>query len=685
MGSHMVRNPISLYALAGVLIATSAQAQTKEPSLYFYPSKTWNVSQTQDDVPCSVQSEFNNGFTLAFEGSNKWIEALKVDFRQDIFQPDQPYQVTLNVPGKITKTLPAQATGTGSLTISMEGQKEIYQAARDASVIDVGVEDNNFRFYLVNITPAARDFEKCMAGGTLQPAEQQAPVSADAQPAANPMMNEAIAMEEKETNRSGITEIVPPVPVAEIREVDQSAQAAPVTPVNAENQQAKIDKALALPPAESRRKLSEQLAAQIEENPAIADPDVAMEDMGAVTAEPLEIQQGELAPPPPFIQEKTALADESKKLKMPPENAALPKPQNSAPAEPIMLLEEKKPTPEPVKEAAAPLPAQDEAPAAEMMAEALIEAPAVPPAEKIPEPILHIQPEPIAVAPATVTSAPVAMKIGKTKIITSPDAPIHADTMAGADITHVGKPEPKSLAPDYPQVPAPAADAPAAIAPAAQEEPPVITWNAPPAVIPPAMEEAIVLAPSPMTPPQEAAPIMPEPRETSAMAAPAYIPPPQAAPMAIAAPQPEPIVEYRRDPDMARKVSELEAALNKLKMENEALNHELKSNVAATIDERKSIASENWDLERATMRYNEAERQIKKLGEQIQIERAQCNVDKKDIEGQLFDPQITDQKQMARLADLEQQLIQAQQQLDDQRMRYEARLKAMQGGSGTAQ
>ncbi|MGQ0527872.1 MAG: hypothetical protein ACT4OY_07610 [Alphaproteobacteria bacterium] len=137
-------------------------------------------------------------------------------------------------------------------------------------------------------------------------------------------------------------------------------------------------------------------------------------------------------------------------------------------------------------------------------------------------------------------------------------------------------------------------------------------------------------------------------------------------------------VVYRPDPEMSMKISELEQTVQRLKSENDMLDRDLKTNVRASTDERVSISSENWDLERATLRYTEAEREIKRLGQKIQQERAQCDVEKKDLEGMLFDPRVTNEQQMAKLADLENKLVQADQELSDQRMRYESRIKELE-------
>ena len=63
------------------------------------------------------------------------------------------------------------------------------------------------------------------------------------------------------------------------------------------------------------------------------------------------------------------------------------------------------------------------------------------------------------------------------------------------------------------------------------------------------------------------------------------------------------------------------------------------------------------------MRYNEAERQLQKLGQQLQQERAQHAMERKELEAMLFDPQLTEQEQLARLNQLEQELEAARMQI----------------------
>jgi hypothetical protein len=91
-----------------------------------------------------------------------------------------------------------------------------------------------------------------------------------------------------------------------------------------------------------------------------------------------------------------------------------------------------------------------------------------------------------------------------------------------------------------------------------------------------------------------------------------------------------------------------------------------------------TLATPDWNLEKATMRFQEAERQLKELGMKLQKERAQCRLEQEELEAMLFDPQISEQRQIAELAKLEDQLLEAKEELENQRIRYEERIKILE-------
>ena len=402
---------LSVTAL-GFVCAGAAQAraaQEENPPVYFYPSDAWS-SASGPGGSCGLNNQFNNGFALSFNGSGGEVRSLGVDFRQDIFQPGQSYDVSLGVPGQPYKTISGRADTSAILGMDISGQQEIYRAARDAAALDVAVEGNSFRFYLTGFASAAKGLDQCMTGGV----------------------------------NTGSSDTVKTEAVKEVKEE--------IIPV----------------------------------------------------------------PSPGAVPSRKALYAPGQRMSNQQEG----------------------------KEVA-----------------------------------------------AAVDAAGIAPPPGQTNSYKSPAPKIHKEQYKmEADYTGPDTMEPASGS-----------------SPGSGYEP-----------------------------------------------------------------------GYRGDPDMARKISELESTIQDLKQENNALNEEVRGTVRASEQERVSISSENWNLEKATMRYAEAERQVKRLAEQVQRERAQCNVAKKDLEGQLFDPQITDQQQLARLADLEEKLGSAQKELENQRVRYEERIRLLE-------
>lgn len=66
----------------------------------------------------------------------------------------------------------------------------------------------------------------------------------------------------------------------------------------------------------------------------------------------------------------------------------------------------------------------------------------------------------------------------------------------------------------------------------------------------------------------------------------------------------------------------------------------------------------NWDLEQATRRYQESQREIQRLGALLQTQQTKCTSEKKEIEGMLFDPAIANNAQIAMVNSLKEELAQ---------------------------
>ncbi len=116
----------------------------------------------------------------------------------------------------------------------------------------------------------------------------------------------------------------------------------------------------------------------------------------------------------------------------------------------------------------------------------------------------------------------------------------------------------------------------------------------------------------------------------------------------------------------AQEIKLLKNKLAALKDENGKLRKDLASVRADLESRRLSDSDGNWDLETATRRYNELERELERIGLQREQEQAACKEDKIRLEAMLFDPAAASKEQRRHLMDLEEALSTANARLADQ-------------------
>lgn len=181
--------PAYSFAFAGLLLSSLAVAQD-QPQNAFYPSQSWQVTKNPYQAVstveyCGLSNRFNNGFDFQIIGSEKWIDAVDIDFAQDVFVSGKEYSVDFAVPGEMQASLLGEARNAQTLTIDISGRKDLYNAVKQVAVTDLKIEGNEFRFYLVGIAGRIPEFEQCMAdiaapdSSALAGAVPPAPVEAD--------------------------------------------------------------------------------------------------------------------------------------------------------------------------------------------------------------------------------------------------------------------------------------------------------------------------------------------------------------------------------------------------------------------------------------------------------------------------------------------------------------------------
>ncbi|MEZ5903059.1 MAG: hypothetical protein R3D88_07110 [Alphaproteobacteria bacterium] len=114
-----------------------------------------------------------------------------------------------------------------------------------------------------------------------------------------------------------------------------------------------------------------------------------------------------------------------------------------------------------------------------------------------------------------------------------------------------------------------------------------------------------------------------------------------------------------------KKIQEYERKLEAAQADNLALSKEIEDMRRLQEDGRLEAVSGDETLEQATKRYNEAQREISRLGLLLEQQRNAHNQEKQELEQMLFDPAVADEQQRERLAQLEEQLKIAQEKAQE--------------------
>lgn len=129
----------------------------------------------------------------------------------------------------------------------------------------------------------------------------------------------------------------------------------------------------------------------------------------------------------------------------------------------------------------------------------------------------------------------------------------------------------------------------------------------------------------------------------------------------------------------------IETQLHSVEQERDALRAQIDKMGENQENDLLKLSGSDWNLEQATRRYNEAEREIRRLGSQLEQSRSRCAAEKKEIEYMLFDPAIATQQQISKLMTLESEvnvtkeaLAQKDQEVSGRIKEYEDKIAALE-------
>lgn len=666
----MTKNSFLLTALLTTTLALplNSKALAQAEPVSFRPSDAWvsSSSANMGERRCALSTKFNNGFNVRFMGTAKWIQSMDIDFQQNAFESGKSYDVLLSTPSGASASVMGQALSSRVLSLDMEPHKDFYAAIKNAPVLDFLLDGNTFRFYMTGFSGETDSFERCMAGegdevksassssnDTPTPSSEKIFVPSDnlVVSASDPSFtslqsddfNETVALEKKENAALALKQLdeqIQPPPAQKTVEVPVkiTPPEAPVkvippetskdTPEPTKEKSLKAEKTVTATPAQEMSSLEEKTITTAPTSAPVIEvpkaPKADTQQAATVTTTKTAIDYRKMA----AMQLGLAVPETEVKGNS-DDPAAMDAAFADAKAEAGMAAS-MTPTP----------PADTQTAVADVNFKPT-------PGRRMSEQLA-----------AQINNNPDIADVPDTKLSMTQNG---TATSAKADAN-------KQILPDMTPLPVPT-----------QSKPDVKTTSVD--------LTAKDITPAPAVPVAEPTTQnykteikvhkttaggtvdftdLGTPEETSSSAI-------------------TPAAGYSTakayNVRSSAKVSELEQKVRLLEEENMSLNDDLKTALSASKTENMSISSDNWNLEKVTMRYNEADRQLKRLGRQLQQERAQCAVEKEELETMLFDPQVTNQQQLARLSELDRELQQAQQQLELQRLRYEEQIRMLRGGN----
>ena len=138
----------------------------------------------------------------------------------------------------------------------------------------------------------------------------------------------------------------------------------------------------------------------------------------------------------------------------------------------------------------------------------------------------------------------------------------------------------------------------------------------------------------------------------------------------IAALQQQPPQNDAETEALRKNLRETREQLDRLLDENNTLSADLERLQNNAEQDVVANAGNDWNLEKATRRYQEAQREIRRMGALLNQQRGKCESEKKEIEYMLFDPRIAEQKQSIAFEEMESELETARMRIRELEAQY---------------
>lgn len=177
---RMSRFRRSALLMGAALFIAPSFAMAQNP--VFQPASNWQVGQAQIEglrglegmgLPCVLSVQYDNGFDVRFSGGGGIIQAMAIDFRQDVFRAGRKYAAMLSIGDNYSKQVSGTAFSASTMIFNLRGVPDFYERAQKAQQMELNIADNAMVFSLSGFAQGAKSLERCYDGTVAETAPQQ--------------------------------------------------------------------------------------------------------------------------------------------------------------------------------------------------------------------------------------------------------------------------------------------------------------------------------------------------------------------------------------------------------------------------------------------------------------------------------------------------------------------------------
>ncbi len=157
-----------------VTLASPVQAQGQDnvsskentPTV-FVPTSAWLVGpisvmepEKGQDMPCLMTNHYDNGYSVRISGNDREILAVAIDFRKDLFEAGNDYDLGLKV-GDYQQTLSAAAYDSSTLVMNTDRSTSLYSEIKTAKKLVVTFGKTDLPFSLLSASDGLTRLSSC--------------------------------------------------------------------------------------------------------------------------------------------------------------------------------------------------------------------------------------------------------------------------------------------------------------------------------------------------------------------------------------------------------------------------------------------------------------------------------------------------------------------------------------------